>query len=80
MVGIDVPARDVNAPLGMRMAIGGMCSNESGIEKQQDVHRRAPLHSLVLRPLSILGPVVPGNVGLVAIEDVHIEASGAIIC
>jgi len=27
-----------------------------------------------------LGTVVPGNVGLVAIEDVHIEASGATIC
>jgi len=27
-----------------------------------------------------LGPVVPGNVGLVAIEDVHIEASSATIC
>jgi hypothetical protein len=29
------PARDVNAPFGIRTAIGGMCSNESGIEKSR---------------------------------------------
>jgi hypothetical protein len=31
-------------------------------------------------PTLNLGSGVPGNIGLVAIEDVHIEASGATIC
>ena len=35
MVGIAFPAKDVNAPFGIRMAIAGMCSNESGIENSR---------------------------------------------
>jgi hypothetical protein len=35
MVGIDVPARDVNVPFGIRTAIVGMYSNESGIENSR---------------------------------------------
>ena len=36
--------------------------------------------AMVHRPHLILGPVGPGEVGLVAIEDAHLEASGATIC
>src|SRR5262249_2927764 len=33
--GSTLPAREVRAPLGIRMATGAMCSNESGIERRR---------------------------------------------
>ena len=33
--GSTFPANDASAPLGIRIASGGVCSNESGIEKRR---------------------------------------------
>ena len=52
-----------------------MCSNQFGIENSS-MFIGATSHSLVTAHTEILGPVVPADVGLVAIEDAHIKASG----
>ena len=33
--GSTLPASDASAPFGMRIATGGMCSNESGIDSSR---------------------------------------------
>ena len=40
--GSTLPASDVNAPFGIRIPTGGMCSNESGIESNRMFMRLHP--------------------------------------
>jgi hypothetical protein len=42
---VDISASEANAPLGMRIAIGGMCSNASGIESSRILRRCASDYS-----------------------------------
>src|SRR3954451_22981958 len=46
--GSVLPASEVRAPFGMRTAIGGMCSKESGMESKR-IFTAEPLHPPPLR-------------------------------
>src|ERR1035438_5058423 len=49
------PASDVSAPLGMRIATGGMCSKESGMESKRTFIRTSP-YCIALTPQALVNP------------------------
>ena len=51
-----MPASEVRAPLGRRMANAGMCSNESGMEKSRIFMGTSPYGNTVTRVVSHCGP------------------------
>src|ERR1017187_7648713 len=54
------PASDVSAPLGMRIATGGMCSKESGIESNRTFIRTCP-YCLAVIPQAQVEPSGEAN-------------------
>jgi hypothetical protein len=53
-----LPASEASAPFGMRMATGGVCSNESGIDSRRTFMDHAPFATK-----SGSGLAAPGSVG-----------------